>query len=80
MTCVPTSAASPLTAVTVSASPSGSLSAPPPLSANTFAAPLRTVSSSVLNESSTATGGSFTPSMVIVTVAVSVSPSGSEIV
>ena len=67
----------PLTCVTMRVSPSGSLSAPLPRS--TFSVS-NTVSAAVVSLSSSAIGGSLTPSMVMVTVAVSVPPLPSLIV
>ena len=67
-----------LPAETVRVSPSTSLSTPLPLSASTL--PFTALSSSVTKASSAATGESFTPSMVMVAVAVSVPPLPSLIV
>ena len=74
MISLPTLAATPLTSVTVRLSlVSGSLSAPLPLSFRTFSL-VSIASAFVLSLSSSATGGSFSPFIVMVTVAVSVPP------
>ena len=66
MTGVPTLAAEPLTSPTVRLSPSTSVSLP----STPGAATMRSLSSLVVPVSSTATGASLTPVIVIVTVAV----------
>ena len=79
MTALPTSAALPLTSVTVSGSPSGSESTPEPVS-SVIALPLRGVSSSVVYPFGVASGESLTPLIVSETSAESVPPLPSEIV
>ena len=74
----PTSDALPLTDTTVSASPSGSISAPLPLSSKTL--PARTLSSSTLKVSSCAATLSSAPLIDRNTVAVSLSPPSSVMV
>ena len=67
----PTAAALPLTAETISAGPSTSLSAPWPLSANTL--PVFTVVSAVAKSSGCATGASSTGTVCSTCVCVAVS-------